>query len=246
MPECLIALGGNLGDVRATFRAAGEQLARTGGIQLHRVSRPFVTPPVGDAAGGTFVNAAARITTSLTPLELLDVLQAIETDLGRTRDIHWGPRTLDLDIVLYGQTSIRSPRLHVPHTACWYRRFVLDPVVEIAGDVTHPELGLSFGALRERLLPRPLPVVLLGEPAAVAEVTRRLAPKYPDVGFVSRLCGGDSGLQIDFAETDPREASPAALVVGVPAGLLETRTQFVRHVLDSAVATPVADAATAF
>lgn len=162
MPQALISLGGNLGDVPRTFEAALERLARHPNVEAVRRSRIFATSPVGDHAGATFLNAAAALETSLAPLPLLDLLQRTEAALGRTRELHWGPRTLDLDLLAYDMEVVRHPRLTVPHPGCWYRRFVLDPLVEVASEVVHPEKGLTFARLRERLLVRPLKVSLAG------------------------------------------------------------------------------------
>src|ERR1700754_766320 len=101
MPRALVSLGGNQGEVRATFRAALESLRRHPHVEAVRASRVYSTPPVGDDAGAAFLNAAAELTTSLDPLSLLDLLQATEQQLGRVRTLHWGPRTLDLDLLAF-------------------------------------------------------------------------------------------------------------------------------------------------
>jgi 2-amino-4-hydroxy-6-hydroxymethyldihydropteridine diphosphokinase len=157
-----IALGGNLGDVDATFANALSLLDRTPEIDVLQVSPVHRTSPVGAHAGDSFVNAVARLSSTLEPLELLDRLQSIETQLGRVRWVRWGPRTLDLDLLMFGEEVIDHPRLHVPHPACWYRRFVLDPWVEIGADVVHPVKRLTIGALRDRLLVRPMSITLVG------------------------------------------------------------------------------------
>lgn len=160
MTSCWIAFGGNLGDVPRTFDAACDSL-RTAGLTVERRSRVYETAPMGAQAGGRFCNAAAELHTSLPPLELLHVLQAVETAHGRQRELRWGPRTIDLDLILYGAESIQTPRLTVPHPACWYRRFVLDPLVDIAPQVMHPVFRCPLAELRKRLLTRPLPLALI-------------------------------------------------------------------------------------
>ena len=162
MTRCFISLGGNQGAVDQTFDQALARLAGAPGTKLTAVSRYFRTEPVGDDAGGGYLNAAAEIETILPPFELLDLLQAIEAEFGRTRTIRWGPRSLDLDLLFYGSELIATPRLVVPHRAAWYRRFVLDPLVEIAPRFVHPERAVDITALRDRLLPRPLEVLVAG------------------------------------------------------------------------------------
>jgi 2-amino-4-hydroxy-6-hydroxymethyldihydropteridine diphosphokinase len=164
---CWIALGGNLGHVATTFDAALSRLQQVPGVQVVRSSRRYDTAPVGRAAGWRFLNAAAELQTALTPLALLDHLQEIEADLGRTRNARWGARTIDLDLLLWGEEIIDTPRLTVPHPALWQRRFVLDPLAEIAPEAWHPVFCLKVADLRGRLLARPFPLAIIGlEPAA--------------------------------------------------------------------------------
>src|SRR5262245_21273994 len=125
MPHCLIALGGNLGAVERSFEGALQRLADAPRCALVAASRLHRTAAVGTDAGPEFLNAAAEVATELAPLELLDLLQSIERDFGRIRGTHWGPRTLDLDLLFYGSEIIDLPRLVVPHPAVWHRRFVL-------------------------------------------------------------------------------------------------------------------------
>lgn len=162
MPRCHIALGGNVGNVDDTFRTALARLADGNPVSVTRVSPVFSTPAVGPDAGGEFRNAAAQIETTLEPLRLLDLLQDLERGAGRMRDTRWGPRPLDLDLVFYADRIIEHPRLSVPHPACWYRRFVLDPLCQIAADFRHPVKGLTVEELRARLLPHPLRLALAG------------------------------------------------------------------------------------
>lgn len=162
MSNCYIALGGNLGTVQATFQQALALLDGTSGVKVVDSSRSYTTSPVGSHAGEQFLNAAAQLHTTLSPSELLIVLQSVETRLGRIRTRHWGPRTLDLDLLLYDQAIVSTPTLTVPHPHLWYRRFVLDPLVEIAPQQIHPRHGLTIAELHARLQSRPLPCVLLG------------------------------------------------------------------------------------
>ncbi len=161
MAICSIALGGNLGNTSQVFQQA-LRLLNSGDIRLQTVSRFFATPPMGRNAGDEFVNAAAIVETPLAPLALLERLHKIETELVRTREVHWGPRTLDLDLLLCDQTVICTERIVVPHPALWYRRFVLVPLLEIAADDNHPILRESIAELHERVHKRPLRFVVAG------------------------------------------------------------------------------------
>lgn len=182
MKRCLIALGGNVGAVEETFAAALAQFDAAAGVRVLRSSSVHRSAPVGGHAGGEFRNAAAEFETDLPPLELLERLQSIESQFGRTRDIRWGPRTLDLDLIVYGSEIVDLPGLRVPHPACWYRRFVLDPLVEIAPDAVHPEKGATFSRLRDRLLPRPLRVgVAGGNPESRSSLIRAVREEFADV-----------------------------------------------------------------
>lgn len=152
----VIALGGNLGDVRATGEVALAQLNNTPGLEVQRTSQWYSTEPVG--CDGRFLNAAALLHSELPPTQLLRRLLEIETEHGRVRTGHWTPRPLDLDLVLFGQWQVADPRLKLPHPAAWCRRFVLDPACEVAGQLVHPDFSLTLRQLRDRLLARPLVV----------------------------------------------------------------------------------------
>lgn len=143
-----IGLGANLGDAAGTLRAALAALAATPGIGAVQASRLYRTPAWGRVDQPDFLNACARLDTTLAPLELLDRLQAIERDHGRVRapDSHWGPRTLDLDLLLYGSGCIDHPRLQVPHPFMHLRAFVLVPLAELWPQARIPGHG-SVAAL---------------------------------------------------------------------------------------------------
>jgi len=126
-----VALGGNLGDARATVLQAFESLARLHGVSDLQRSRLYRSAPQ-QASGPDFVNAVARIQTTLTAPDLLQALQALELAAGRERPYPNAPRTLDLDLLLYGQARIDSPQLTVPHPRMWQRAFVLRPLADVA------------------------------------------------------------------------------------------------------------------
>ena len=190
MPRCFIALGGNVGPVAETFRQALSEIARDLRVCVVRTSSIVRSAAVGERAGGDFQNAAAELDSSLAPLELLDLLQEVESKFGRLREHRWGPRTLDLDLLFYGSEVVDVPGLRVPHPACWYRRFVIDPLSEIAADFVHPEKQVRVAELRSRLLARPLTVCLAGGDAAVREnLVVQLRAQLPAVRFEDWLPG---------------------------------------------------------
>jgi 2-amino-4-hydroxy-6-hydroxymethyldihydropteridine diphosphokinase len=152
MATALISLGSNLGDRKATLDAAVEKLRQAAGIDQVVASSYHATKPVGGPEGqDEFLNAAARLRTSLSPRELLTELQRIEQELGRERQERWGPRTVDLDLLLYDDLVINEPDLIVPHRFLPFRRFVLEPAVEVAGIMQHSQLAMGLGALLDRL-----------------------------------------------------------------------------------------------
>jgi 2-amino-4-hydroxy-6-hydroxymethyldihydropteridine diphosphokinase len=137
-----VGLGANLGDRDAMLRAALEQLAAEPEVEVAAVSVFRETEPVGIVDQPRFVNAAAAVDTSLSPRELLDRLLAIEQRLGRTREgPRFGPRTIDLDLLLYGDEEIAEPGLRVPHPRLHERLFALEPLVELDPQLVVPGRG---------------------------------------------------------------------------------------------------------
>ena len=136
MADALIALGGNVGDVRATFRKAIANICGMTQAVLLARSSDYATPPWGEAQQARFVNACIEIDTSLDPHALLFTLHRIETKFGRDRphERRWGPRTLDLDLIAYDDVSMQKPELTLPHPRLFERAFVLVPLTEIAPD----------------------------------------------------------------------------------------------------------------
>jgi 2-amino-4-hydroxy-6-hydroxymethyldihydropteridine diphosphokinase len=134
-----IGLGSNLGDRRAALEGAIAALSRTSGIHVQKVSSFRETEPVGGPTGqGTYLNAAAVIETDLDPHGLLGVLQEIEAQFGRVRSVRWGERTLDLDLLLFADQIVSTPGLNIPHPRLRVRRFVLEPLAEVAPEAVDP------------------------------------------------------------------------------------------------------------
>jgi 2-amino-4-hydroxy-6-hydroxymethyldihydropteridine diphosphokinase len=147
-----IAFGANLGDRQQNIRAALAKLARTDGIELTRVSSFLDNPAIGGPPDSpAFINAVAEIHTTLGSHALLHSLLQIESDLGRTRRDKWAPRTIDIDLLLFGDQIISSQELVVPHPLMHERRFVLQPLAEIAPDAVHPVLQMTIEGLLEDL-----------------------------------------------------------------------------------------------
>jgi 2-amino-4-hydroxy-6-hydroxymethyldihydropteridine diphosphokinase len=144
-----VALGANLGDRERTLRAAVDALAAEEGIEVVAVSTLRDTEPVGVSAQPRYLNGAAELETTLTARELLDRLLAVEQRFGRVRvPGEHGPRTLDLDLLLYGDEAIDEPGLTVPHPRLHERRFVLEPLAELAPGLVVPGRGDMESLLR--------------------------------------------------------------------------------------------------
>ncbi len=136
MPEALIALGGNVGDVRATIRKAIEIFCDGEDVWLRKRSSDYKTPPWGVIDQPPFVNAAVAVGTGLPPRALLERAHAVERIFGRNREKEerWGPRTLDIDLIAYDDLAVNEPDLILPHPRLFERAFVLVPLAEIAPD----------------------------------------------------------------------------------------------------------------
>ena len=135
MIQAYIGLGSNLEDPIAQLDRAIHTLKTHDDLNDVRVSLIYGSKPVGPQDQPDYINAVARLTTALSPIALLDLLQSIEQSQRRVRERHWGPRTLDLDLLLYGQEKIEHPRLTVPHTFMLERGFVIKPLSDLAPDM---------------------------------------------------------------------------------------------------------------
>ncbi|MBQ8946205.1 MAG: dihydropteroate synthase [Lachnospiraceae bacterium] len=146
-----LSIGSNIGDRMSYIEKAIGLLAMDKRIKVEKVSTIMETEPYGGVEQENFYNGAIKIKTTYTPSELLKAVGNIEKECGRIRTIHWGPRTLDLDIVLYDELYINSDGLTIPHKDMHNRRFVLDPMCEIAPYAFHPVFGCSIAELQHRL-----------------------------------------------------------------------------------------------
>ena len=165
MTPCYVALGSNLGHPLTQLRAAVAALAQLPETQLQAVSSAYSSAAVGPGKQPDYLNAVARLNTHLSPIELLDALQGIEQQQGRIREERWAARTLDLDLLLYANLAMNTPRLILPHPRLTERNFVLYPLC----DVADANLMLPDGRKLDTLV-RACP----GEPPAA--ITESLTP----------------------------------------------------------------------
>ncbi len=148
---CYIGIGSNLGNALQNCKDAIESISRVNEIELIRNSSFYKTQPVGIECQNWFVNAVAEIKTTLLAYDLLFVLQTVENAMGRKKETKGGPRIIDLDLLFYGQDVIDEVDLTVPHPEIHKRRFVLEPLGEIASYFIHPAFGISIRGLKNRL-----------------------------------------------------------------------------------------------
>jgi 2-amino-4-hydroxy-6-hydroxymethyldihydropteridine diphosphokinase len=146
-----IGIGSNMCDPAARCRDAVRRLGEVPEIRLLRSSSLYRTEPVGPRDQPWFINAVAEIRTGLRPQGLLAALKGIEREMGRIEGPRWGPRVMDLDLLLYGQEVLAEEGLAIPHPEMHRRRFVLEPLCELASYVIHPAFGVSVRGLLDRL-----------------------------------------------------------------------------------------------
>ncbi|MGK7901675.1 MAG: 2-amino-4-hydroxy-6-hydroxymethyldihydropteridine diphosphokinase [Hormoscilla sp.] len=150
LTQSAIALGSNMGDSRATLEGALEKIDKTPGITVKTYSSWYNTAPIGPSQPD-YLNGCAILEVELNPQELLKTLLAIEDQFGRVRQERWGPRTLDLDVLLFEDLILETPELQIPHPRMTQRAFVLVPLAEIAPDWIEPVSGDAIAQLVEKV-----------------------------------------------------------------------------------------------
>ena len=150
MIRVFLGLGSNLGDREKNIKEAVRLLRENGQVEIEKVSSLYETEPVGIKNQPAFLNGVLEIETNLSPRNLLDTLQAIERRLGRKKGRKWGPRLIDLDILLYGDLVMEEEDLKIPHPFLAERSFVLIPLAQIAPAIVHPLSKLTISDLRDR------------------------------------------------------------------------------------------------
>jgi len=159
MSRAFIGVGSNEGERLERISRAIRALAATPQIRVVQLAMIIETEPVGGPPQPPYLNTVVELDTSLEPLELLRLLQRIEQHLGRQPSAQrWGPRPIDLDVLLYDDRVLQQPALHVPHPRMHERRFVLEPLAQLAPDVIHPVLRRPIKALLDELAPAPAAV----------------------------------------------------------------------------------------
>ena len=151
--KAFIGIGSNLGEKERNIRRAVDEIAVMPFTKLITVSSLYDSEPVGEVEQGNFVNAVALVETDLPARRLLWNLMLIEQRMGRVRTIRWGPRTIDLDIVLYGKNIVEEDGLVIPHPELEKRAFVLIPLLEIEPDLVHPRTKESVRKLLKKVKP---------------------------------------------------------------------------------------------
>jgi 2-amino-4-hydroxy-6-hydroxymethyldihydropteridine diphosphokinase len=228
MHSCLIGLGANLGNRRETLEEAVARLGRQPGIRVTAKSPWRETAAIGGPPGQPpYLNGAAVLETSLAPEALWEVLRQVEADLGRRRAERWGPRPIDLDMLLYERLILSTPSLVLPHPRMAWRRFVLQPAAAVAGSMIHPTIGWTVARLLEHL-DTAVPYVAISGPIAAgktrlaerlaAQTGARLLAEPLDLEQLASFYADPAGrawqIELQFVETRSRLLAPDLLAGG--------------------------------
>lgn len=205
MAQALIALGANLGNPAQTLTAALTDLAQLPNTRVECSSRHYETAPIGGPPHQPpFLNAAAVLTTSLAAEALLAELHALEVLAGRQRLVRWGARSLDLDLLLYEDLVCDQPALQLPHPRLSFRRFVLNPAAEIAGDWVDPLSGWTLARLRSHLDSAATGVAIVGNEASHVVGLTRFVKRTTAVPVIAPLSFDSRWSQADLADVRPK------------------------------------------
>ena len=192
MASCLIALGSNLGDSTKLINHACQAIEQLARLQLTATSSIIETAAVGGPANQPpFHNSALLVETTLSPRQLLTQIRSLEQQLGRQRDVRWGPRTIDLDLLLYDNLVIQTPDLELPHPRMTFRSFVLEPACQVAASFRHPVNGATLEQLHHHLKTSVNYMAIVGPGSG--PLAERMA-----AGDACLLASGSPGLDDDF------------------------------------------------
>ncbi len=192
MPRALVALGANLGDREETLRKAAAIVSAAASGGSFAVSSFHQTSPVGGPSGQQpFLNAAIALDTALPPDALFALLQSAELQLGRQPAQRWGPRAIDLDLLLYDDRVVCTDQLRVPHPRLAFRRFMLAPAAEVAAEMIHPQIGWSVRRLLEHLESTASYVALVGPPSSGKSALAQAVADAVGGHFLADPMGGE-------------------------------------------------------
>ena len=234
MTRSLLAVGANLGDRAATLRKTLELIAALPGTQLLARSTWHETVPVGGPEGqASFLNGAVLVETLLAPGELAAALQDIERQLGREQVVRWDARTIDIDLMLWGDQKIDTADLQIPHPRMSFRQFMLAPAAEIAGEMIHPTSGWTIAALLHQLRSTPRTVAVIADDTNIgkwleSELNREFSTD-PNLSTTVKLivddvdCGDQAALKIIVGGVEC-PAGPALRIMATDRTLIRQET----------------------